>query len=245
MSSSTSPLSIDLDRESLGASGRLKRHIEAVGFASPARYAVRLAARPTYRLSLRVVPNREELPEVLNRLGLTGCGVELGVARGVFSAHLLRHWRGAHLISVDPWAEQPRDGYVDVSNAPQPVQDRSYEEACERLTVFGRRSSVWRMFGAEAAERIPRGSLDFVYVDARHDYESVRDDLRTWFPLLRPGAIFAGHDYNDGTFAEGEHGVASAVDEFFGSLGIEVHQTRTDAPSRSWMVSVPRAGETA
>jgi hypothetical protein len=30
--------------------------------------------------------------EQINKLNLTGVGVEVGVQRGIFSAHLLKHW---------------------------------------------------------------------------------------------------------------------------------------------------------
>ena len=39
------------------------------------------------------------------------------------------------------------------------------------------------------------GSFDFIYVDARHDYRGVAVDIAEWWPKLRPGGIFAGHDY--------------------------------------------------
>jgi hypothetical protein len=34
-----------------------------------------------------------------------------------------------------------------------------------------------------------------VYIDARHDYCSVTEDLELYWPKLRPGGIVAGHDY--------------------------------------------------
>ena len=57
--------------------------------------------------------------------------------------------------------------------------------------------------------------MDFVYIDARHDYESVLEDLNAWFHKVKPGGILAGHDYADGMLPQGDFGVKSAVDEFF------------------------------
>lgn len=34
-----------------------------------------------------------------------------------------------------------------------------------------------------------------IYVDARHDYCGVMDDLNAWWPKLREGGLAAGHDY--------------------------------------------------
>ena len=84
------------------------------------------------------------------------------------------------------------------------------------------------MTSLEAAPLIPDHSLDFAYVDARHDYASVLEDLEAWFPKVKPGGILAGHDYADIEFGKNVFGVKSAVDEFFGARGIPVHCT--DAP---------------
>jgi predicted O-methyltransferase YrrM len=51
------------------------------------------------------------------------------------------------------------------------------------------------MYTSEAAKLIPDGSLDFVYVDARHDYCGCMQDLEMYWPKLRPGGLLAGHDY--------------------------------------------------
>ena len=195
------------------------------------------ALRLTYRWTLRDLPSRRELPHVLNRRGLLGCGVEIGVQDGDFSATLLERWRGRHLISVDPWLAAPADEYRSTDNVDQAAHDNRYAATLERLAAFGERSSVWRMTSAEAAERIPRATLDFVYIDARHDYESVREDLGLWWPRLRPGAIIAGHDYVEGEFPEGTFGVRRAVDEFARERGVPVRATlRERWPS--WILAV-------
>jgi hypothetical protein len=47
---------------------------------------------------------------------------------------------------------------------------------------------------AEMAANIPDGSLNLCYIDAAHDYDSVRADIRAWLPKVRKGGVFAGHD---------------------------------------------------
>jgi hypothetical protein len=195
------------------------------------------ATRLTWGTSRPALARRNDLPLLLNRRGLLGCGVEVGVKAGVFSERLLADWRGRHLISVDPWAKADAE-YVNLDNVEQDVHDGFYAETLARLERFGERSSVWRLTGEEAAERIPHHSLDFVYLDARHDYASVRDDLAAWHPKLRPGGIRAGHDYIDGTFLNGDFGVRSAVDEFAAAHSLGVRATFMDSPWNSWFVLV-------
>jgi hypothetical protein len=202
------------------------------------RAAVRAALRRTYTSNWPLIPSRAELPLLLNRRGLHGCGVEIGVKRGDFSEMLLLRWRGRHLVSVDPWSEAGED-YDDLANVSQDMHDGFYREARARLEPFGPRSTIWRMTGDEAAKRILHHSLDFVYIDARHDYESVTHDLRTWYEKVRPGGVMAGHDYLDGAFADGDFGVRSAVREFFAARGLHVTPTFADPPWRSWVVLTP------
>jgi hypothetical protein len=49
-------------------------------------------------------------------------------------------------------------------------------------------------------------SLDGVFIDAAHDYESVRADIAAWLPRVKPGGFFGGHDID-------APGVKQAVDE--------------------------------
>ena len=72
----------------------------------------------------------------------------------------------------------------------------------------------------QAASRFEDEFFDFVYIDADHSYEAVRADLEVWWPKLKPGGLFAGHDY-DLKFS----GVKTAVDEFAQRAGLEVQQT--------------------
>jgi len=204
------------------------------------RAAVLRVSRPTYARTLRAIPSRLELPFVLNARRLTGTGVEVGVDEGVFSEYLLEHWRASKLISVDPWLQMAPDDYADTCNVEQASMEDKYQATTRRLERFGERSEIWRETSLQAAARLAPRSLDFVYLDARHSYEGVSEDLQAWFALVREGGLMAGHDYNDGVFVEGVHGVRSAVDDFFGARAIPVRHTYTDVPSCSWVVQVPR-----
>ena len=70
-----------------------------------------------------------------------------------------------------------------------------------------------RMSSLEAAAQFEDDSLDFVYLDAAHDYENVKADIAAWLPKLKKGGTIAGDDY-----ALPWVGVMKAVDEAFGGL---------------------------
>ena len=157
---------------------------------------------------------REELPLLLNVLNLRGEGVEIGVQRATFSSVLLGSWGGARLHCVDPWRSFEDPAYVDKANADAEKQQAIYETARGRLAAFGDRAAIHRATSAEAAPNFADESLDFVYIDAQHHYEAVCEDLALWFPKLRAGGLFAGHDYLDGLVDGDLFGVKRAVDEF-------------------------------
>ncbi|HWE55681.1 MAG TPA: class I SAM-dependent methyltransferase [Acidimicrobiales bacterium] len=179
---------------------------------------------------------RDELPYLLNERGLIGVGAEVGVYAAEFSARLLTLWPGSRLISIDPWLHS--DDYKDVSNPDQGGFDALYTAAQRRLERFADRSDIWRMTSAQAAGKVADGSLDFVYIDARHDERSAREDIDLWFPKVRPGGILAGHDYLDGERPEGLFGVKSAVDRFVRDRGLRLHLT-AEPVFPSWIVEVP------
>jgi len=52
-------------------------------------------------------------------------------------------------------------------------------------------------------------SLDFVFIDASHDYENVKKDIELWYPKVKSKGILSGHDYTDNW-----PDVISAVNEF-------------------------------
>jgi predicted O-methyltransferase YrrM len=50
--------------------------------------------------------------------------------------------------------------------------------------------------------------FDFIFIDGNHEYEYVKSDLKNFYPKLKSGGIFAGHDYTE------DCGVPIAVNEF-------------------------------
>lgn len=55
--------------------------------------------------------------------------------------------------------------------------------------------SAIRLPSLEAANLYADNSLDFVFIDAAHDYENVKKDILAWLPKVKPGKILAGDDY--------------------------------------------------
>eukprot|EP00746_Dinoflagellata_sp_MGD_P009633 gnl/MRDRNA2_/MRDRNA2_119639_c0_seq1.p1 gnl/MRDRNA2_/MRDRNA2_119639_c0~~gnl/MRDRNA2_/MRDRNA2_119639_c0_seq1.p1 ORF type:complete len:404 (+),score=62.28 gnl/MRDRNA2_/MRDRNA2_119639_c0_seq1:107-1318(+) len=74
--------------------------------------------------------------------------------------------------------------------------DEAYAYTMQRLAEFGQRSLLLRNFSEDAAQLFEEHFFDLVFLDARHDHDSVALDIMAWFPRVRrPGGILAGHDF--------------------------------------------------
>lgn len=178
-----------------------------------------------------MIDDRLEMPLLINKLNLRGYGVEIGVQNGNYSEIILKKSHLSKLFSIDPWIEFDQEEYEDIANIDQKEQDQAYSNTVKKLSVHGMRSVCLRMLSAEAAGLFTDESLDFVYIDGNHSYEGCSEDITLWWPKLKEGGIFSGHDYLDGEIPAGNFGVKSAVDEFVKEKGLKLFVTDEKWPT--------------
>jgi hypothetical protein len=118
-----------------------------------------------------------------------------------------------------------------------------FMHCANRLWHLGSRFALLRLHSAVAAQMFADGFFDFIYIDAEHTYGMVSQDIRLWWPKVRPGGILAGHDY---TTAGETSEVCRAVDRFVMQEGLTLYLTECDfvseengAKVRSWLVERP------
>jgi hypothetical protein len=185
----------------------------------------------------RLLSRREAWPQVFNELGFNGIGVELGVLRGEFSSLILAEWKGAKLYLVDSWRHHP--GLVDCNNPDPEGHLLNLVRTIQNTYHYGDRAVVLREESVSAAKLFQDRSLDFVYLDAAHDYESVLRDLEAWAPKVRIGGMICGDDFADGAWVyEGPEGVSaptifgvkSAVSGYCARNGLKFHLSEGEKP---------------
>lgn len=191
-----------------------------------------------YRYTLRNITHRNELPNILNRRSLLGEGAEIGVHRGYFSNIILKNWKGRKLYSVDPWTT-----FTDILsderwNREFAAQEENFSVAREILGMYGKRSSILKMTSSEASEKFEDNQLDFVYIDAQHNFDAINEDIHLWYPKIRSGGILSGHDYLDGVVNDIDFRVKSAVDRFVAKQGLTLYLSRESEHS-SWFIIKP------
>lgn len=128
-------------------------------------------------------------------------GVELGLGSGMLFGRMLA--AGVRMVGVDLGARPDRRAKVEALQS--------------NPELMGNIDAVYWMTTREAAPLVPDGWADFVFIDAAHSYEAVRDDIADWLPKVKPGGWLGGHDYHSHF-----QGVIRAVDEAFGKDGIDL-----------------------
>jgi hypothetical protein len=166
----------------------------------------------------RVEMNRKQMLEYIARtLGMTGGVIaEVGVLRGTFAKSLQDALAPSRMYLVDPWQAFPPSEFSDYTSYSQAKWDAIAASVASRFPPPV--NVILRMTSEEAAQHVPDGSLDMVYLDGNHAYEHVAQDLRLWFQKVRPGGFIAGHDID-------RKSVGRAVGEFLTSISASAHMT--------------------
>jgi hypothetical protein len=61
---------------------------------------------------------------------------------------------------------------------------------------IGRKVAPFRLESGDAANLFRDiFAFDMIFIDADHEYESVKADIEAWQTLLAPGGLLCGHDY--------------------------------------------------
>jgi hypothetical protein len=139
------------------------------------------------------------LTKLIRRYGLR-VGVEVGVAEGKMTRVLLENNGDLKLYGVDYW---PPDHPVDHPEQMNGAKVVGPEESANRKRKFLKvvkdyhgRCKLIELPSLQAAAGFDDGSLDFVFIDADHSFEGVREDIIAWLPKVRSGGWLTGHDYN-------------------------------------------------
>jgi len=117
------------------------------------------------------------------------CIIEVGVFEAATSQVFCREMNpGGILYLVDPFFPEVRlERWLDVSFTHW-VANKTMKPFSSHV-LFIRKPSV------RAAEILPLcDKADLIFIDARHDYDSVLEDFRCWAPMLAAQAVMAFHD---------------------------------------------------
>jgi hypothetical protein len=160
----------------------------------------KIALKPIHLIGSSLVESRlvmlDKLPKGMR------C-VEIGVAEGAFSAEMWKRLAPSVLTLVDPW-EGNRYSH-------------GFELVNKRFSGHIKDGSVCliKSLSVDYLKGCATGSVDFIYIDTNHTYETTIQELRLAGRVMAPGGYIAGHDYTVGNVVSPMvYGVVQAVSQF-------------------------------
>lgn len=173
--------------------------------------------------------SRKNIPKLIDKLNFK-IAAEIGVFKGDFSATLLTS--NIHkLYSIDAWDVC----YSSRERWQQNNLNAVYKIANKKLLAFKNRSEIIRTSSDIAATLFPNCFFDFVYIDASHDYQSIKNDIMLWWPKIKANGILSGHDYCERDKEKHLWGVIQAVNEHVAAYNQDLFILNEDK-FPSWIV---------
>lgn len=152
----------------------------------------------------------EELQWLATQAAFHDCIAEVGSWMGRSTRALGDNTAGI-VIAVDTWAGSNEPAHKKLLASKDP--DWLYEQFKDNVAGLLAREIVrpHRTASTAAANHFQEMGIkfDMIFLDAAHDYENVKADIKAWAPLLAKDGLLCGHDF--GTCA----GVNRAVMEAY------------------------------
>jgi hypothetical protein len=167
---------------------------------------------------------------------------EIGVAQGEFSVDILAITNPSQLYLIDCWEEQSQAVYpTDLNNVGTALQNSRYNYVKQKFAA-NKEVKVIRAYTPDIAQAFPDQFFDWIFLDANHTYDAVKEDLETWLPKIKTGGYLAGHDYITAEALKPVgflFGVVPAVNEFCKNHGFTISLLSTDTWS-SYAIKITR-----
>lgn len=143
--------------------------------------------------------------------------LEIGSDIGDTANFLLDSNPELQLYSVDPY-----ENYIDWNGKPLNERETMYNNLMNRLNGYSNRFTQVRKTSDDAANDFQDEIFDVVFIDGLHTYDQLSKDCENYYSKVKPGGVFAGHDF---TAIEG---VNRAAKEFAAKVGKEILTTECD-----------------
>ena len=128
-------------------------------------------------------------------------GVEIGVEAGINALSISKSLKLKKLYLIDIWCKYTQDSNSYNYNKDYDRVKKKFKNKKNIIIIKGS--------SAKVAKTFPDNSLDFVYIDANHQYKYIKEDIKIWSTKVKENGYVCGHDY----FYKFP-GIIKAVDKF-------------------------------
>ena len=150
--------------------------------------------------------------------------LEVGVWQGDNLLPIAKKFPDLICHGVDPYSGSSFEEYYKgeiMALVDGEYYDKLFQDISEKIKDL-KNVNILRKPSEEAAKDFEDESLDIVFIDARHNYESVVKDIKLWLPKVKMGGVLCGHDYSLSFF-----GVIEAVNELIGYDNVSIKSDAT------------------
>jgi predicted O-methyltransferase YrrM len=142
--------------------------------------------------------------------------VEVGAWKGRSSAfmavEIANSGKKIQFDCIDTWEGDPNEqGHMEDEHV---REGKLYEHFLDNMKPVEGYYKPVRASSTAAANLYEDNSLDFVFIDAAHDYDNVTADIAAWLPKVKEGGLIGGHDW-------GHPPVARAVQDSLTDIAVE------------------------
>jgi hypothetical protein len=151
--------------------------------------------------------------------------IEVGVWEGKNIIEIAKKFPETNCYGIDPYDYREYGNQLfhkdDKSTLLRINSETVYKDTFAHTQKY-KNFHLIREASSNATRHFNNESIDVIFIDANHSYESVKNDIDLWLPKVKPGGVLSGHDYSIAFF-----GVIQAVNEKLGSDNIVIKSDAT------------------
>ena len=122
-------------------------------------------------------------------------GITIGTAEGLLEKSLLLFLPNLTMLyTIDPCLFVPGTQF-EASCFDQNWHNSRFDQAVKALAEYPGRYAHMRMTSDEAVNQTPN-DVDFIWIDGDHSPEAITKDVANYYPKVKSGCIFGGHDWD-------------------------------------------------
>ncbi len=174
-----------------------------------------------YINNCRLLPQRWDILELLPKNSIAA---EVGVLGGDWSEKIIKIVNPEKLVLIDSFYANDYPHFKRFTKNTH----KQYIET--KFGILGSQVEIKQGISWNCLAEYPDNYFDWIYIDAAHDYKSVKQDLEQSYRVLKPTGVIIMNDYiMFDKFTNKDYGVIQATNEFmidnnFEMLYFALHQ---------------------